>query len=238
MDRVLSQKPHLTTIICTGDQWVYESYFVQLNKPKKYLFICSLMTTRFQNVTFVTEHERLRYLNTHQLLEISSTTNFERLKYYKSPNSTETFRSRGDLIILGTSSYNFITCDESKSQINFAWLTNSFSISVWIVFIIIFAMWLLILHRFLHSSETLLFSFALFLEQSFPVPGQWLKHKLFVRTLVPMFFGSIILTNCYKSLFVTDLTAPRPQKSIDSLEELSELNYSIYSPLVKGIRND
>ena len=233
MDRYLVETLLQSDLYYKDDEMVDRTYFVSLDGKRmpKFPWLSSLMVSRLQNISLI---ERKKFtgfsLSTRGYVFVHFTTNLNRLTI-SAKNSF--FRLKGHALFLHSFSFNFITCDGYESQITFTWTTNSFQLSVWISLVATFGIWVIFAHRYTKVTNTVFLTYAILLEQSFPLNASWMKSKFFIRSLVPIILGSIILTNCYKSLFVTDLTAPRPQKTIQSLEELSTLNYTIYSFIAK-----
>jgi len=232
MNTYISLVPPVSQVFCTDEHLGVKTYFVSVyvkNKQKHPLF-CSLMLARFPNISISHKLRSINHFDIRGLVHVQFRMNTDRMLNSSSTQFAKGKRLKGYVINLDLIAYNFITCDGSKTQLTFDWITNSFELHVWIGILITFGAWVLILHRMMKTCNILL-PYALLLKQSFEIKTCWMKSPFFIRSLVPVLFGTIILTNCYKSLFTTDLTAPRVTKNVESLEKLSELNYTIHAAL-------
>jgi hypothetical protein len=130
--------------------------------------------------------------------------------------------------------FNFLTCDGADDYLSFEAYTSPIHRNLWTGILIISLMILLYLLALVHlkriPAAVMLFLPSIFLEQPPQFSIQLLKYRSFKCLLIPLLLAATVLTNSYKSVVTTDLTAPFSSVRVESFEKASILAYKILPP--------
>lgn len=215
---------------------IYDLHFGYYDYRPKSLVFCSLIASRMPNITIygLTGAAEM-YQTKKRLLVLRFTTLAERNllskrndEYY-TPRGVE--RLKGALIFRERPVFNFITCAGAAQHLSFDWILTPFDSIAWVVGACIFIT-LIVIMRVMFPDFHECFSILVWgflLEQPYVITKKLLLSVSFKQIVGPFMLSTIILTNYYKGIFVTDLTAPRKLSGIISLEELAKRNYTIYT---------
>jgi hypothetical protein len=137
--------------------------------------------------------------------------------------------------IIYEEAYNFLTCDGAEDYLSFEGYASPFFWELWVGIVMISFMILLFLIAFLHfkriSARIMLLIPSVFLEQPPQFSGQLLDYLSFKYLLVSLLLATTVLSNSYKSVVTTHLTAPFSTKRVETFDEAVRLVYKILPPL-------
>jgi hypothetical protein len=136
--------------------------------------------------------------------------------------------------ILYEESYNFLTCDGTENYLSFAAYASPFLWELWVGIAIFSMMILVFLIAFLHFKRIrvsfMLLIPSVLLEQPPEFSSQLLKYRSFKCLLIPLLLSSLVLTNSYKSVVTTDLTAQFSTRRVETFDDVIRLAYKILPP--------
>jgi hypothetical protein len=130
--------------------------------------------------------------------------------------------------------YNFITCDGAQDYLSFNAYASPFLGSLWAGIVITSLITLLFLIAFVQykhiTASIMLLIPSVFFEQPPQFSARLLKHRSFKFLLISLLLAVTVLTNSYKSVVTTDLTAPFSTKRLEYLDGAMTLGYKILPP--------
>jgi hypothetical protein len=137
--------------------------------------------------------------------------------------------------------YKFLTCDGKEEYLSFRAYVAPFAPSLWAGLLLT----LLVLsstHRaFVYmkikgsrGAAVDLLVPSIFFEQPPQFLNALLGYKSFNVLLISLIFPALIITNSYKSIVTTDLTAPFISTRVDTFEEAVKRGYKILPPILYG----
>jgi hypothetical protein len=131
--------------------------------------------------------------------------------------------------------YNFLTCDGAEDYLSFEAYASPFLWNLWAGIVIISLITLVFLIAFVHykniSASIILLIPSVFFEQPPQFSTRLLEHRSFKYLLIFLLLATTVLTNSYKSIVTTDLTAPFSSKRVETFDEAMRLDYKIFPPL-------
>ncbi|OXA62697.1 hypothetical protein Fcan01_00744 [Folsomia candida] len=119
----------------------------------------------------------------------------------------------------------FLSC-YTEPRLEFAVFLSPFDSKVWAgIGLSILAVTVLIDAHFRYylrimNYSSLLFFFALFLEDMTSLPERVLKSVPFKQVVVPCLLIGTLLTNCYTGMVITKLNSPLPAKQFDTFKDI------------------
>jgi len=132
--------------------------------------------------------------------------------------------------------YNFVTCGGRELQSSsFTIYVKSFKTETWIGFILTFSLvisvgiWFVRKHKFKDSPFFTIY--AILLEVSTNATDEFKKKLQYSLVVVPILFMGIVLTNGYRGVITTELTAPLSWKGLATFIDVINSNFSIVSEL-------
>ncbi len=166
----------------------------------------------------------LREKSRYQKPEITVSTGQELLLHY----------DYSAYLILYEEAYNFLTCDGVEDYLSFEAYASPFDQSSWIGILISSLISLLFLQAFIYfkriPTRLIILLPSVFLEQPPQIPTKLLKHRSFKYLLISLLVAATVLTNSYKSVVTTGLTAPFSNNRVESFEKVVRLAYKILPP--------
>lgn len=122
------------------------------------------------------------------------------------------------MVVIDSLSYKFLTC-YSEKHLSFELYIMPFEPNLWMALIASIVTLATIMQVFLRLTKRadgpiyfspLLFIFSSLCEESMPIENQLERKKFFRLALGSWLLVSVILTNCYNGLMITELNAPLP----------------------------
>jgi hypothetical protein len=139
-----------------------------------------------------------------------------------------------------------LTCDGKEEYLSFRAYASPFAPSLWAGLILTLLLLSFIHKAFLHvkmrggrgtGAGVDLLVPSIFLEQ----PPQFLKallnYKSFNVLLISLLFSALVITNSYKSIVTTDLTAPFVSTRVNTFEEAVKRGYKILPPVHEHLKS-
>jgi len=130
-----------------------------------------------------------------------------------------------------TLEHNFITCHQLWPFLSMRKYVEPFSVGTWIGGAVSFTVVGLIMLRALKKSklrDSLSWTLVVILLEQELILSKKAKALLPLTFLLTgLYFGCLVITNCYRSSVISDLTLPLPGKQIQSLEQVLDLGLDI-----------
>lgn len=173
------------------------------------------------------------HANLPHIQDILSTLNISYLPGIEGPSILEgaldqpylEYNVKQNIIPVETSSFRFLTC-HSEPELSFEFYLKPFQWQVWVAIILS----VLLIVAFLHfygilnpyptSFSPVFQIIGILLEEALSAPSTLLKSQPFRIVLISWLLMSIILTNAYIGVAITDLSSPLKLKSISKFEHL------------------
>jgi len=245
LDNFLSRRDRIKEVQLYDDEIPIEDGFnskplkglyFEFNRQKSFVF-SSLILSRMPNITIRKLKGVAQMFQNHKWYLVLRFTSFEERNSLEINKDEDFFsprgigRIKGALIFRERAYYNFLTCDGAQEHLSLYWMLVPFDCATWIflcIGIFLLVLSFNILFKSFRENFTLLV-YGYLLEQPYEIKRLLIANTSFRVVLGPFLMSIIIITNCYKGIFVTDLTAPRVFSGINSLDELSTKNFTIYS---------
>jgi len=190
------------------------------------VYITSIVFENFKNITFrlipseFQSDAEQRVGITHQLLTVHSS------------------------ILVGSKTHNFITCDGwTSGGVSFIGYLNPYQPAAWIAGIASFGLTVLAFNvmwpKLAKEVSFTMLLVSYLLENSSGVFSKLATLQSFRCAVGGILLTVVVLSNAYRGIVTTDLTAPRSlYRSMQGFDDLLRANYSIYTPLIPNWRND
>jgi len=141
----------------------------------------------------------------------------------------------GEFFPTKTSEFNFLTCDLSEALIDFGAFLKPFDGQVWLflgLVVLVCSGFLVMLLRSKRQTENvLLLLYSALVEHGYHFRGSVLSLPSFNVFLTVFLFMSIVLTNGYKGIVITNIIAPLTgRQHISTFQEAVDENYTIITP--------
>jgi hypothetical protein len=134
----------------------------------------------------------------------------------------------------------FLSC-YSEKQVEFGMYYKPFSFEVWaclLVCLTCIAAIMYVQNRQNHLSTNfspLFFLLSSLLEDSYPIPDILLNTKIYKIFVLTWLLPTVVLTNLYTGLVISDVTSPLRGNILKSFDEIFEPKWNTYTPLTKDI---
>jgi len=131
--------------------------------------------------------------------------------------------------------FEFVTCDRPEDFVDFEAFLKPFDLRAWLLLgliVIVSTGFLMIILKLEGQSENVLLLLCSFLvEHGYHIRSSVLKLSSFNVFLTVFLFMTIVLTNGYKGIVITDITAPLTGRQlISTFEEAVKRNYTLITP--------
>jgi len=193
--------------------------------------VLNILVSSFTNSSVAITSSKVLYseLRCLSLLERDSTIEIgdETLAEYFSP-------SIGDFFPTRSAEFKFITCNRPEGVVDFEVYLKPFRLEVWIALGLTLCLstgFLISLLRLQgQREEVLLVLCSALVEHGYHIRAAVLKLRSFNVFMNLFLFMTIILTNGYKGIVITDITAPLGFEHVSTFDEAIQANYTLVTP--------
>jgi len=139
--------------------------------------------------------------------------------------------STSSLFSTRTSDFRFMTCQPRQVSIDFQVYLKPFGTGVWLCLVLIIYLskvFLWLLFRFNGGNDGgLILLYSYLLEHAYRLSFKLQHLKTFNIFLSMFLMASIVLSNAYKGIVITDITAPLQESHISTFQEAVDANYTL-----------
>ena len=137
-------------------------------------------------------------------------------------------------------SHNFMTCDGNTEYMGFSFYTKPFQDTLWITILVVFTVLTLLLRfiflRFKIKDNSALFFVRILIEQDMCLSNKLMQLGNSFKILIIIFLlVGIVLTNGYKGIVTSNLTAPLPSTKMEKILNAALGGYSILIPFPERV---
>jgi len=132
--------------------------------------------------------------------------------------------------------FNFVSCDGWRREFNsFTVYFRPFPLEVWTALLfalsVLSALGVWFVRNFKLPDTPWMVFYAVVLETGAHVSKKIQSTRVFSTVMLPLFFACMILSQGYKGILTTDLTAVPPLKGLETFDDVIKANFSILSEL-------